>query len=129
MIARVVAVSLLTLAVLGGLLFAFRDDVAERLQGIAVREGTTGATAEAISRPSIWFSYLDTVRERPLVGLGVATATFHGPIHWSRSPTGVMIAGQLPTENSYLTTLIETGFIGLALLLATLGGASSRACA
>lgn len=122
-IARVLTASLATLLVLGGLLLAFQKEVVERLEALAIREGTTGATAEAISRPSIWLSYLDTVRERPFVGLGVATANIHGPIHWSRTPTGAVVAGQLPTENSYLTVLIETGLIGLVLLLATLGGA------
>ncbi len=125
-VARVVAVSLGTVLVLGGLVFVFRENLSDRLQSLAVREGTTGATAEAISRPSIWLAYLDAVRERPLVGLGISTANERGPVHWTRTPTGGVIAGQLPTENSYLTALIETGAVGLALLLATLVGAVVR---
>jgi O-antigen ligase len=125
-IRRLIAVSLLAIGVIGSLLWVFREAVTLRLQEVALREGTTGATAEAISRPSIWLSYLDAVREQPLVGIGVATATLYGPVHWTRAPTGTMVATQLPTENSYLTTLIETGAVGLVLLLATLVGAMVR---
>ncbi len=122
-VARVVAVSLGTILVLGGLLFVFRQDVSDRLQSLAVREGATGATAEALTRPAIWLSYLDAVRDRPFVGAGISTATERGPIHWTRTPTGGVVAGRLPTENSYLTALVETGVVGLALLLTTLFGA------
>ncbi|HZE76062.1 MAG TPA: O-antigen ligase family protein [Gemmatimonadales bacterium] len=126
-IRRVVSVSLVAISVMAGLLWASREAVAARLQQLALREGSTGATAEAASRPSIWLAYLDAVRQRPLVGVGVATANEFGPVHWTRaSATGEVIAGQLPTENSYLTTLIETGAVGLALLLATLVGAVVR---
>jgi len=125
-IRRVLAVSFAAVALFAVLLWVFREDVTLRLQDLAAREGTTGATAEAISRPAIWLSYLDAARTRPLVGLGVASSIQYGPVHWTRAPTGNMVAGQLPTENSYLTTLIETGVVGLALLLLTLGGAFVR---
>jgi O-antigen ligase len=125
-IRRVVGVSVAAMIVSGTLLWIFREDVTVRLEDLAAREGTTGATAEAISRPAIWLSYLDAVTERPLTGLGVATANLRGPIHWTRAPTGTMVASQLATENSYLTTLIETGIVGLGLLVATVGGAFFR---
>ena len=62
-----------------------------------------------------------------MVGLGVATAHEYGPVHWTRLPgTGTTVAEQVPTENSYLSALIETGAVGLALLLLTVVGALVR---
>jgi O-antigen ligase len=125
-IRRVVAVCIAVVAVLAVLLWVFREEVAARLQDLAAREGTTGATAEAISRPAIWLYYLGSMADHPFVGHGIFSAYQFGPTHWSRTAAGVLVAEQLPTENSYLTTLLETGLVGLVLLLATVGGAVYR---
>jgi len=124
---RVVGVSLLTLALLGVIVYASRDILAQRIQDLAAREGGQGATAEALSRPAIWLFYLNALFIHPIVGGGLSTATLYGPIHWTRAPGGsTSVAVTLPTENSYLTTAIETGLVGLGLLLLTLVGAMVR---
>lgn len=126
-IRRVVGVSLLTLAVLGVIVYLFRDTLAQRIQDLAAREGTQGATAEALSRPAIWLFYLNALFIHPMVGGGVNTAALYGPIHWTRAPGGsTSVAVTMPTENSYLTTAIEIGLVGLGLLLLTLVGALVR---
>jgi O-antigen ligase len=121
---RVIGISVATLAVIGGVLFAFREALIQRVQDLAAREGQTGATAEALTRPAIWLGYLDVARTQPLTGLGLGAAISYGPVHWTRLRGGDAVAVQLPTENGYLTVLVESGVVGLGLLTATLVGAA-----
>lgn len=124
---RVIGVSVLVLAIVGLLAYAFREELTERIQALAVREGAQGATAEALSRPAIWLYYLSGLKSRPVAGSGINTSILYGPIHWTRAPGGnASVAVTLPTENSYLTAAIETGLVGLGLLVATLVGALGR---
>lgn len=125
-IRRVVAVSLLTLLVLALLLYVFRETLAERVQALAAREGAQGAAAQALSRPAIWLYYLTALRIHPITGGGVSTSILYGPVHWTRTAGGSSVAVILPTENSYLTTAIETGLVGLGLLLIAVVGALVR---
>jgi len=125
-IRRVVAVSLLALLVLALLLYLFRETLAERVQALAAREGAQGAAAQALSRPAIWLYYLTALRIHPITGGGVSTSILYGPVHWTRTAGGSSVAVILPTENSYLTTAIETGMVGLALLLIAVVGALVR---
>jgi O-antigen ligase len=126
-IRRVVGISLLTLVVLGLLIYIFRETLVERVQSLAAREGAEGAAAQALSRPAIWSYYLTGLLSHPITGGGVSTAILHGPVHWTIPPSGgTSVAVVLPTENSYLTTAIETGLVGLALLLTTVIGALVR---
>jgi O-antigen ligase len=126
-IRRVVGVSFLTLVVLGLLIYLFRETLIERVQSLAAREGTEGAAAQALSRPAIWTYYLTGLLAHPITGGGVSTAILSGPVHWTTPPGGgTSVAVVLPTENSYLTTAIETGVVGLALLLTTVIGALVR---
>jgi O-antigen ligase len=126
-IRRVLGVSLLTLVLLGLLVYIFQDALIERVQAIAVREGTQGAAAQALSRPAIWVYYLHALAVNPLMGLGVGTSILYGPIHWTATVDGnTSVATVLPTENSYLTAAIETGVVGLLLVLVVMVGALAR---
>jgi O-antigen ligase len=79
-----------------------------------------------LSRPAIWLYYLTALRIHPITGGGVSTSILYGPVHWTRTAGGSSVAVVLPTENSYLTTAIETGLVGLALLLIAVVGALVR---
>lgn len=126
-IRRVVGVSLLTMGILALLLYIFRETLIERVQALAAREGAQGAAAQALSRPAIWLYYLTALRTHPVTGGGVSTAILYGPVHWTLTQGGgTSVAVVLPTENSYLTTAIETGLVGLALLLTAVVGALVR---
>ncbi len=126
-IRRVVGVSLMTLAVIGLLVYIFRETLIERVQALAAREGTEGAAAQALSRPAIWSYYLTAVIAQPITGGGVSTSILSGPVHWTiPQGGGTSVAVVLPTENSYLTTAIETGLVGLTLLLVSVIGALIR---
>jgi O-antigen ligase len=126
-IRRVLGVSLLTLAVLGLLIYIFRETLIDRVRALAAREGTEGAAAQALSRPAIWRYYLTALVGQPITGGGVSTSILFGPVHWTiPQGGGTSVAVVLPTENSYLTTAIETGLVGLLLLLLSVVGALLR---
>ncbi len=124
---RVLLTALGCALMIGLLAFVFQDVLVRRLEELAVREGARGATAQAISRPVTWAEYMKTAVARPVTGFGTFTSSINGPTRWTYLPgTSTQVAYQVPTENGYLSTVIDTGFVGLVGLLLTFGGAMVR---
>ena len=82
------------------------------------------------SRIRIWRACLSLVPARPLLGCGPGMLSQHVEILFSRfvPETGETLYAQVDNAHSvYLAALVNTGILGFAALLATLGFAAAEA--
>ncbi len=109
----------------------YTENVLERILGPFVPYLTRGnleATQNLTGRVPLWQALVEQVWQHPWLGAGFAA--FWSPVHISELAS-TAVSGRASAHNGYLEELVNTGLVGLAILLAfclgTLTMALSRA--
>lgn len=102
--------------ILGVLVFTYSDLLLEVL----------GRDASLSGRPLLWFALLPEIMTRPFLGFGIS-AFWNGGTGASAVVAGIVRWKPVHAHNGFIDVILDTGFVGLAVLLLGIAIAARRA--